>query len=227
MELIGLCEAIFLQRLNRFAALVELDGAQTMAHVPNSGRLKELLLPGVPAMVQPRSSPGKTSCRLVMVRRGDAWVMIDAQLSNALAAEAVQKGLVPGIPAGSPLCREVRWGNSRFDLRVDVAGRQHFIEVKCSTLVEDGVAYFPDAPTQRGVKHIREMMELTQGGGSGHILFLVQHPRARALRPHDSTDAAFGVALRAARQAGVDVRALLCRIEPDFAGAVAEVPVQL
>lgn len=227
MQLTGLRQASFLQRLNRFAARVELDGREVLAHVPNSGRLTELLHPGAPAMVLPRCAPGKTACRLVMVRSGNAWVMIDAQMTNALAAEAVTAGMVPGISAGSPLRREVTWGNSRFDMRVDAPDGYHFIEVKCSTLVEQGIAYFPDAPTQRGVKHIHEMTQLVAQGGKGHILFLVQHPAARALHPHDSTDPAFGAALRQARAAGVQVHALLCRIQPDFAGAVNEIPVEL
>ncbi|MDD3242096.1 MAG: DNA/RNA nuclease SfsA [Eubacteriales bacterium] len=227
MELKGLQSAVFLTRINRFAAWVVRDGQQEMAHVPNSGRLKELLVPGVRAFVRPRVGPGKTASRLIMVEHDGGWVMIDAQLTNDLAAQAVRAGMLDGLEAGLALRREVVRGDSRFDLKVTRGGEEHYIEVKCSTLVRQGIAYFPDAPTQRGVKHLTELTHMALAGGHAHVLFMVQNPAAGVLRPNDETDPAFGAALRAAKAAGVEIHALLCRIEPDFAGAVRPLRVDL
>ena len=210
MHLEGLIEGVFLKRLNRFLAMVELDGVPTPCHVPNSGRLGELLVPGVPARVRPYREGLRTKARLIMVQNRGHWVAVDAHLTNAVAREAVERGVVPGLERVRNLRSEVVHGASRFDMAGTVGGAPCYIEVKCSTLVREGVAYFPDAPTERGSKHLRELITLARQGAVCYVLFLLQHPAATSFAPNAATDPVFADLVGQAIAAGVRVCAVRC-----------------
>jgi sugar fermentation stimulation protein A len=226
MRIEGLRDAVFLRRLNRFVAEVSLDGAQVACHVPNSGRLTELLVAGAPARVLPKAGEGRTACALVMVLNEGQWVVIDAHRANAVAREAVEVALVPGLERAECLRREVVCGASRFDMACTVGGVRQYVEVKCSTLQREGVGLFPDAPTERGRKHLRELAELARSGLGCHVLFVMQHPASRAFAPNRETDPAFAAALAEVVAAGVRVHALVCETTESSVLAVGAVPYQ-
>lgn len=223
MRIEGLIDATFIKRENRFAATVELNGRRVYCHVPNSGRLGELLVAGAPARVTPVRPGGRTQCRLVMVWHEGAWVAVDAHLANKVAQEAVMDGVVPGLERVENLKREVFCGDSRFDMASTVGGRSCFIEVKCCTLCVGGIGLFPDAPTQRGVKHLRGLAALSQGGAICYVLFVLQNPAGRSIVPNRAADPAFAEALVAAQAAGVRVYALICETDRNSVRAVAAV----
>ncbi len=221
MRLDGLREGVFLCRENRFLAMVELDGVPTPCHVPNSGRLRELLVPGVPARVRPLRPGLRTQARLVMVQHQGHWVAVDAQLTNAVAREAVEGGVIPTLADIKGLRSEVVHGDSRFDMAGVVEERPCYIEVKCSTLVREGIALFPDAPTERGGKHLQELTTLVREGAVCCVLFLLQHPAAHSFAPNRGTDPQFATLLGEAIAAGVQVWAVRCQSGPDHLVAVS------
>ena len=211
-------KARFLSRPNRFIALVELDGETVTVHVKNTGRCKELLPAGATVYLAAAQSPErKTPYDLVAVEkvRPDGTTLLinmDSQAPNAIAAEYLP---VSGLFAkDATYRREVTHGASRFDFAIDAPDRPTaYLEVKGCTLERDGIAYFPDAPTERGVKHIRELTALAQSGHPAYILFVTQMKGVTELRPNDETHPAFGEALREAKDAGVKVLAVDCVVE--------------
>ena len=211
-------KATFLSRPNRFIALVELDGKTVTVHVKNTGRCRELLPVGATVYLAASSNPArKTPYDLVAVEKvrpdGTAlFINMDSQAPNAIAAEYLHvSGLFDG---NTTYRREVTHGASRFDFAIDAPHRPTaYLEVKGCTLERDGIAYFPDAPTERGVKHIRELTILSRGGHPAYILFVTQMKGVTALRPNDETHRAFGDALREAREAGVRILAVDCVVE--------------
>ncbi len=225
MVIPNLVDATFLRRENRFAAKVLLGGQIVACHVPNSGRLRELLVEGSPVRVIPFRGGGKTACGLVMVQNLDHWVVIDAHRANTVALEAIQSGLVPGLESPESIRREVKCGNSRFDLACTVDGLLQYVEVKCSTLQECGVGMFPDAPTERGWKHLRELTELSLSGTVCHVLFVMQHPAAQSFRTHWETDPVFARLLGEAIDGGVRVHALVCNVDENTVTAVRPIRV--
>ncbi len=225
MDIPNLVDAVFLRRENRFAAKVLLDGQITACHVPNSGRLRELLVEGAPVRVTRFRGSGKTACGLVMVQNLGHWVVIDAHRANAVAHEAVLAGLVPGLENPESIRREVTCGNSRFDMACTVSGMLHYVEVKCSTLQENGVGMFPDAPTERGWKHLKELTKLSLCGTDCHVLFVMQHPAAQSFRPHWETDPVFARLLGEAIDGGVRVHALVCDVNAYAVAAVSAIPI--
>ncbi len=225
MEIPNLTDAVFLRRENRFAAKVLLNGRIVACHVPNSGRLRELLVADAPVRVIPYRGGGKTACGLVMVKNLGHWVVIDAHRANAVAQEAILNGIVPGLESVEAIRREVTCGSSRFDLACMVNGVLQYVEVKCSTLQKDGVGMFPDAPTERGWKHLRELTELSLGGTCCHVLFVMQHPASQSFRPHWETDPVFARLLGDAIDAGVRVHALVCQVDECSVRAVGAVAV--
>lgn len=220
-------DAVFLRRNNRFAAQVLWRGREVTAHVPNSGRLAELLTPGAAVRVQPAPEGRRTVCSLVMAHNLDCWVVINAHYAEAVAYDAICAGLVPGLEDVRALRREVYQGDSRFDMYCTVDDVPQFIEVKCATLQREGVAMFPDAPTERGRKHLRGLAELAAGGVGCHVLFVLQHPLARSFAPNVATDPQFAVLLDAAIAAGVWVHGLVCEVGPDSIEAVSAFPIGL
>ncbi|MBI4310996.1 MAG: DNA/RNA nuclease SfsA [Chloroflexi bacterium] len=206
-----LVEATFVVRLNRFAALVLLDGAETLVHVPNSGRLRELFQPGNPVYLTPATSPArKTRYSLSLVEVNGCLVSADAGAATAVAYEWLKEHLLPEFDGYTQVLREQTFGRSRIDLLLLGGEQKHYVEVKSATLVEDGVARFPDAPTARGRKHVLELAEAVAQGHKASVVFVVQRRDAEAFAPNDVADPAFGEALRRACAAGVHTYAYRC-----------------
>ena len=204
---------IFLARPNRFIAHVEIDGQTEVVHVKNTGRCGELLVPGCTVYCQRSGNPSrKTKFDLIAVRKGDRLINMDSQAPNKAAGEWLAAG---GLGELSELRAEVKEGDSRFDFSFVKDGKRCFLEVKGCTLEEDGVCAFPDAPTQRGAKHIRGLTELAKAGYGAYILFVIQMSDVKHIRPHDETDPEFGRALREAAENGVQVLAMDCAVDVD------------
>ncbi len=211
-------KARFLSRPNRFIALVELNGETLTVHVKNTGRCKELLPEGATVYLAAAENPArKTPYDLVAVEkvRPDGSVLfinMDSQAPNAIAAEYLP---VSGLFGEDTVFRrEVTHGASRFDFAMDAPDRPTaYLEVKGCTLEREGIAYFPDAPTERGVKHIRELTALVREGNPAYILFVTQMKEVTSLRPNDETHKAFGDALREAAESGVRILAVDCVVE--------------
>jgi len=221
---------LFRSRPNRFIAIVDIDGTDTVCHVKNTGRCRELLLPGVRVFLAVSDNPArKTRYDLVggekQCKSGPLTINMDSQAPNAAVEEWLQgSGL---FPAGAVIRREVTHGGSRFDFYVEYDEKRAFLEVKGVTLEQDGVALFPDAPTERGVKHLRELAACVAEGFEAYVLFVVQMKGMRVLRPNDSTHLAFGEALRQAAKTGVTVLAMDCRVTRDSMTIDAPVPVEM
>ena len=217
----------FLDRPNRFVAHVELDGQPVVCHVKNTGRCRELLAPGATVYLQESDNPArKTRFDLIAVDKGGLLINMDAQAPNQVFREWAEAGhFVPGLTLLRP---ETTWGRSRFDFYWEAAGgRRGFVEVKGVTLEEGGHARFPDAPTERGVKHLEELIACQAEGYAAAVCFVIQMPGMRDFAPNDATHPAFGGALRRAAAAGVEVLALGCRVEPDELWIDHTVPVRL
>ncbi len=221
----GLQDAVFLRRDNRFAARVLWNGREALCHVPNSGRLAELLMPGVAVRVRPAPEGRRTACSLLMVHNLGCWVVINAHLAEVVAWDAICEGLVPGLADVRALRREVAHGDSRFDMSCTVDGQTQYIEVKCATLQRNGVAMFPDAPTERGRKHLRGLAALAGQGVGCHVLFVLQHPAAQSFAPNTATDPEFARLLGEAIAAGVRVQGLICRVDEDHIEATEAFPI--
>ena len=208
-----LVEGIFLQRDNRFRATVEVAGRVTKAHVPNSGRLHELFVPGRRVLLAPRAAPHRvTAYDLVLVDLGGRLVSMDARLPSRLFHEAVAAGKLAPFLGYTAVQPEVTFGESRLDFRLDGPAGTCYVEVKSVTLVEDGVGLFPDAPTTRGQRHVRALMEAVAQGHRAAAVFVIQRDDAHTFAPHDAADPAFGRVLREAVAAGVEVHAFKCRV---------------
>ena len=203
----------FLARPNRFIAHVEIGGKEEVVHVKNTGRCRELLQPGTEVWCQESSNPNrKTKFDLITVRKGDRLINMDSQAPNIAAGEWLRAG---GLGEICNLKAETFHGDSRFDFSFEKDGRQCFLEVKGVTLEDDGVCAFPDAPTERGVKHLKGLTRLTREGYGAYVLFVIQMPDVKYLCPNDKTDPAFGTALREAAENGVIVLAMDCAVTED------------
>lgn len=215
----------FLDRPNRFIAHVEIGGQKQTVHVKNTGRCRELLLPGAAVWCQAAQNPArKTGFDLISVRKGNRLINMDSQAPNAAAREWLESG---GLGSIQKLRPETVCGNSRFDFSFQLDGRPCFLEVKGVTLEQDGVCAFPDAPTQRGARHLRELAELARQGYGAYALFVIQMADVCCLRPNDRTDPDFGAALREAAACGVHVLAMDCAVTEDSMAIRAPVPVRL
>ena len=204
---------IFLARPNRFIAHVQIDGQTEVVHVKNTGRCRELLVPGCTVYCQRSGNPSrKTKFDLIAVRKGDRLINMDSQAPNRAAGEWLASG---GLGEISGLRAEVKQGDSRFDFAFDKDEKKCFLEVKGCTLEEDGVCAFPDAPTERGARHIQGLTELARAGYGAYILFVIQMSDVKYIRPHDETDPEFGRAIREAAANGVQVIAMDCAVEVD------------
>lgn len=222
-------EGYFIVRLNRFAALAEVAGREEMVHVANSGRLRELFEPGRRLLLAPAlGEHRKTRYDLALVDLDNTLVSADARLPNALVAEALAEGRLEPFAAYPEIRREVAYGESRLDLALEGTAGRCYLETKSVTLVEEGgVARFPDAPTTRGVKHLRTLMRAVAEGHRAGAIFVVQRSDAACLTPHDESDPEFGKALRMAKESGVDVLAYRCRVTPEEIALADPVPVRL
>lgn len=219
-------EGIFLERPNRFIAKVEIEGKEEICHVKNTGRCRELLIPGTKVYVEPAKNPNrKTKYDLVQVYKKDRLVNMDSQMPNALVQEWLEEG---GLFSDITLLqREKTFGSSRFDLYVEYEGKKAFIEVKGVTLEEDGIARFPDAPTERGIKHLQELETCIQQGYEAWIIFVIQMNGVYQFQPNERTHPEFAQALRHAKKAGVHIEARDCIVEPGEIKINQKIPVDV
>ena len=200
----------FLARPNRFIAKVEIDGCEETVHVKNTGRCRELLPHGAEVFCRFDPNPArKTRYDLITVLKGDRLINMDSQAPNAAAKEWLLGG---GLGEIANLKAEAFCGDSRFDFSFTKEGKTCYLEVKGVTLENDGVCAFPDAPTERGVKHLKGLTELARSGYGAYVLFVIQMADVKYLHPNDATDPAFGAALREAAAAGVQVLAMDCAV---------------
>ncbi len=216
---------VFLERPNRFIARVIMDGETVVCHVKNTGRCRELLVPGATVYLAAGENPGrKTAWDLIAVEKGTKLINMDAQAPNRVFAEFA-RSFEPNTAAVHP---EFTVGESRLDFCLELQdGGFHYIEVKGVTLEQDGHARFPDAPTERGVKHLRELTRLVAEGRRATAFFVIQMADVKDFSPNDDTHPAFGEALRQAAAAGVNVAAYTCRVTPDSLAIDEAVPVVL
>lgn len=207
--------AEFCDRPNRFIAHVKINGVMETVHVKNTGRCRELLVPGYPVILEKSDNPArKTAYDLISVCKEGRWINMDSQAPNEAAAEWIQGGGL--FPEEVSVYRERKYGNSRFDIYVESPERKAFIEVKGVTLEENNIVRFPDAPTERGLKHVEELAECMQDGYEAYLLFVIQMKDVRKFQPNWNTHHRFGNALKTAREAGVRILAMDCMIGEDF-----------
>jgi sugar fermentation stimulation protein A len=203
--------ATFLNRPNRFIAEVDMDGHREIVHVKNTGRCKELLIPGCEVwLTAPGTSDRKTKYDLVAVRKKNGILFnIDSQAPNRVVKEWLSdRGYDKVIP-------EYTYGDSRIDFYMERGNDRYLMEVKGCTLEVDGIGYFPDAPTERGVKHLHELTAAVKKGYRAILAFVIQMDGVSEVRPNVSTHREFGIALDEAKAAGVEVLFLKCHVEPD------------
>lgn len=228
----SIVKGVFLSRPNRFIAKVLVEGREETVHVKNTGRCRELLESGVTVYLEKSSNPNrKTAYDLVAVekrREGkpDLLVNMDSQIPNAAAFEWLN-GENPLFSGEAKIRREVTFGDSRFDLYVEDGERKVFVEVKGVTLEFDGLALFPDAPTERGVKHIKELVKAKEAGFDAYILFVIQMKEIHSFSPHKEMHPDFAEALKFASENGVRVLAMDCAVTPDSMTIDKEVKVIL
>ena len=204
--------AVFLERPNRFIARVETARGVETAHVKNTGRCRELLVPGAPIFLAAAENANrKTAWDLVAVQKGDMLVNMDSQAANLAAGEALPR-LFPGITALRP---ETVYGDSRLDFYARGSGWDLYVEVKGCTLEEDGTALFPDAPTERGIKHLQELERCVREGHRAALLIVIQMKGPLCFRPNRRTHPAFADALIRAQERGVQALAYDCLVTPD------------
>lgn len=219
--------ATFLARPNRFVAEVLLsDGHTVVCHVKNTGRCRELLIPGTQVWLEESDNPArKTAYDLIAVEKGKRIVNMDSQAPNRVFREwAVSCGVFGERVSIRP---EYRFGESRLDFCMETERGLHLAEVKGVTLEEQGHARFPDAPTERGVRHIRELQRAVENGIDATLFFVIQMENIQSLRPNDETHPAFGAAMREAAAAGVRMMAWDCQVTPDTLTICRQVPVLL
>ena len=216
----------FLERLNRFIAYIEINGQKETVHVKNTGRCAELLVPGAEVYVQKAASPErKTKWDLIAVKKGKRIINMDSQIPNRVAEEWIREGNL--FPNATLIKPEKTYGDSRFDLYIEEGDRKIFVEIKGVTLEQDGIVKFPDAPTERGVKHVEELCKAAAEGYEAYILFVIQMNRVKYFTPNMRTHVAFGKALVKAKEAGVHILAHECRVTKDSIVMGKEVPVLL
>lgn len=231
MKYNNVIKGVFTSRPNRFIAYVKIDGKEEVTHVKNTGRCKELLVPECTVYLSVSDNPArKTKYDLIAAEkeRGQLpslLINLDSQVPNDAAEEWLKKCTL--FSEEAIIRREVRHGNSRFDFYIEDKGEKIFLEVKGVTQEHSGTALFPDAPTERGVKHIEELTACTSEGFKAYILFVIQMKGIHELKPNDETHKAFGDALRKAHKSGVKIIAKDCVITPDSITIDEDVPVIL
>ena len=223
----NMVQGVFLRRPNRFIACVEIGGREEVCHVKNTGRCRELLVPGATVWCQKHDDPNrKTKYSVISVQKGSRCINMDSQVPNKVAAQFIAGGGLGFVP--QVLQPEKTYGSSRFDFYLeDDTGKAGFVEVKGVTLERENIAYFPDAPTERGTRHLTELKQAAEEGYRAFVLFVVQMEKILHLEPNRETDPAFAAALAEARDAGVEVLAVGCKITPDSIETAAPIQVQL
>lgn len=218
----------FKERLTRFSCLVEAEGAMAPCFLPNPGRLKELLIQGSEVLLVPQKrGDRKTPYDLFALRHHGMWVVVDSRVPNRLVHEALLSHSIPELSGYGEVKPESVYGSSRLDFLLKGEGGACLLEVKSCTLVENGVAMFPDAPTTRGRRHVEELLEAKKQGYRACVLFLIQRGDAGVFRPNDVTDPDFGRALRKAASGGVEVLAYASVFDDKEVRLTEKVPVEL
>ena len=214
MEYKNVVQGIFWERPNRFIAICEIGGVREVCHVKNTGRCRELLVPGATVYLQYADDPSrKTQYDLIAVEKGDRLINMDSQAPNRAFGEWVKSGkFLPDLLSVRP---EFTWEDSRFDFRLEDSEGPIFVEVKGVTLEENGLASFPDAPTERGIKHLQGLQRVVEQGGRAAVVFVIQMKGIRSFSPNDRTHPAFGETLRRVAAAGVQVYAYDCLVTPE------------
>lgn len=227
MKYNNIVEGRFIERPNRFIAKVEIGGVTETVHVKNTGRCRELLVKGTTVYLEKSNNPErKTGYDLIAVlKNGKTLINMDSQIPNAVTEEWLKKGNL--FSKDAVIRREVTHNKSRFDFYIEEGGRKIFLEVKGCTLETDGIARFPDAPTERGVKHINELIDCTNLGFEAYILFVIQMKGIKHFEPNDKTHSAFGDALRNAESKGVRILAYDCNVTKDTIEIDKEIKVLL
>lgn len=216
---------LFLRRPNRFIAHIEIDGKEEICHVKNTGRCRELLTPGAKVYCEKAASPlRKTRYDLIAVEKGSRLINMDSQAPNKAAGEWLASG---GLGKIENLRPETPFGDSRIDFSFQKDGKPCLLEVKGVTLEEDGICSFPDAPTLRGAKHLKELSQAVSAGYKAYVLFVIQMEDAACLRPYWERDPAFSLALVDAASAGVEILAYDCQVTPSTMEIRNPVPVKL
>lgn len=207
-------KGVFVSRPNRFIANVKIDGKTQVCHVKNTGRCKELLVPGASVYLEESNNPDrKTKYDLVAVYKGDKLINIDSQAPNKVFGEWIkQSGYFKNITLIKPECK---YKNSRFDYYIEADNKKIFAEVKGVTLETDGVVKFPDAPTQRGLKHINELIDCAKNGYEAYVFFVIQMKSCKYFTPNKETHPEFADMLIKADKNGVNILALCCDVASD------------
>ncbi len=217
---------LFRSRPNRFTVVLETSTGTRRCHLRDPGRLTELLVPGARTIFLEREGGRrKTDCEVLAVWSGSWWTVVNSGLHTALAIELIQSGAVPELPADAPIRREVRFGDSRVDLLLETSPPT-LVEVKGCTLVVDGLALFPDAPTERGTRHVLNLIRAVHSGMRAAVLFLVMRPDAELLAPNEGTDPRFAEALRRAHREGVMLLAYRFRLRGKVIEPAGRIPVE-
>lgn len=212
MKYENIFKGTFIERPNRFIAICEINGKEEVCHVKNTGRCRELLIKGVTVYLEKSSNPNrKTQYDLIAVQKGDKLINMDSQVVNKVALEFIPK-LFENIIKIKP---EYKYGNSRFDIYIETDIEKIFVEVKGVTLENDGVVRFPDAPTERGVKHLNELQKAVTEGFKAYVLFVVQMSDVKCFEPNRETHPQFADALKQAKANGVIPLAYDCSVTPD------------
>ena len=224
----GLVDGIFIRRLNRFAALVDVGGQEVMVHVANSGRMGEMLVPGYRVKLKPvRSEHRKTKFDLALVQMEDTLVSADARLPNTLVAEALDLGTLSQFKDYEKVQREVTFGDSRLDLMLEGCSGRCYIETKSVTLVVDGIGLFPDAPTSRGAKHMRSLEHAVGSGYTAAVVFVVQRNDVVSFATNDDADPEFAQVFREALAKGVQAYAYKCGVSESAITLSSPLPIRI
>lgn len=222
----NIISAKFVLRPNRFIAEIDINEKREICHVKNTGRCKELLKPNANVYVQYSDNPKrKTKYDLISVYKGTELINMDSQAPNKVFGEWVEKGnFIPNI---SKIKTECKYGKSRFDFYIEAKNRRIFAEIKGVTLEENGVVMFPDAPTERGVKHIKELSECVKDGYEAYVFFIVQMKSCSFFKPNRAMHSEFADALIEAEKSGVNIKALNCIVTPDELSIDREIEIKL
>ena len=223
MKYTDIVSGIFISRPNRFIAKVNIDGTEHTVHVKNTGRCKELLIPGCTVFLEKSANPNrKTLYDLIAVIKDDRVINMDSQAPNTVFARWVKKQLPTAF-----VKRETTYKDSRFDCYIETETDKIFVEVKGVTLEDNGHVRFPDAPTERGIKHIKGLIDAVQNGYKAAVFFVIQMEDVLSFSPNYDTQPRFGRALKEAQSAGVQILAYSCKVTPDSLEIDKPVPVIL
>lgn len=226
MKYLNIVKGIFLERPNRFIAHVRIKGKEEIVHVKNTGRCKELLIPGCEVYLEGHDNPKrKTKFSLIGVKKGDILINMDSQAPNKVVGEWLKQGGIYKKP--TLLKAEKTYGSSRFDFYMEEGEKKAYLEVKGVTLEVDGVARFPDAPTERGIKHMKELIQAKEEGYDAYLMFVIQMKGIKHFEPNDVTHQAFGDTLREAKEKGVHVMAMDCQVTKDSLLIDQQIPIHL